>query len=180
MFFFGLENGNLSTWIVGIQADGFSIGGDRRLVIDQSRRDAVGLSRPQIRIERRRITRPAQLDLRRDVAEQSNLKRARDRIRNLGLQRSHVAQVAVIGLLPEVKSRDPIDELRADANRVCGLRSPGVRPRSTAVRGLLLFHCVATRPWLTASMLGMPGNRNRGVDYASGRLGWAAASAEAI
>ena len=51
-----------------------------------------------------------------DVPEQGDLEGARDGSRDLGLELQHIAEVSVIGLRPEVKPGDCIDQLRGNAH----------------------------------------------------------------
>jgi hypothetical protein len=81
-------------------------------------RNKLTLGPAQIRIEGGRVTRPAELDFGRDIAEERDFQSARHRGRNLGLKFQHIAQVPVIGLRPQVKARDRIDQLRGDADGV--------------------------------------------------------------
>src|SRR5580698_8535566 len=79
---------------------------------------SVSFPGPQKCVERRRIASAAHLDFRRYVPEQIHLEGTRNSARNLGLELQHIAEIAVVGLGPEVKSRDRIDQLRRDAHGV--------------------------------------------------------------
>ena len=104
--------------VVRIEPDRLRVGSDRSLHILDIVPCNVSFPASQIRIERRRVVRPAQLDLRRELPEQAHLEGTRDRICNVGLQLQHIAQVPVVSLRPQVKSRNRIDELRGDTHGV--------------------------------------------------------------
>ena len=102
-----------------------------------SRIGASRLRSAQIRIERGRVARPAELDFGRDIPEQRDFQRLGHGGGDLGLKLEHIPQVPVIGLRPQVKARDGIDQLRGDADGVSpsaarSLRA--LRPRSVCAR----------------------------------------------
>ena len=106
--------------IVRIQADRFRVRGNRGWEVFGVVSRAIRLGPAQIRIEGGRIARPAELDFGRDIAEQRDFQGAGHRGGNLGLKFQHIAYVPVIGLRPQVKARDRIDQLRGDADGVRG------------------------------------------------------------
>jgi len=103
---------------VRIQANRFGVCGNRdgEVFGFVSRADRLGPA--QIRVEGGRIARPAELDFGRDIPKECHFQGAGYRGGDLGLKFEHISQVPVIGLRPQVKARDCIDQLRGDADGV--------------------------------------------------------------
>ena len=97
----------ISEGVIGVRANGLGVSGDGRLQTlfvqtscGQVRRSVapVGTRGAQVRVECCRVARATHLDLRSNVAKQLDPEGVGYRIGNVGLERQHVPEIAVISL----------------------------------------------------------------------------------